>query len=154
MKKTCALTGHRELPSDFDRNALYDALEERIEAGCDRFLCGMAMGFDLLALECLIALKGKYKIGIEACIPYAGQERGYPATERRRYREMLAWCDEKTVLYPAYFQGCFLARNRYMVDKADEMFAYCTRKTGGAAYTVRYAMQRGVEVHTFPPAAF
>ncbi len=149
MNRTCALTGHRALPEDFDRNALYDALEERVRSGCDRFLCGMAMGFDLLALECLIALKQQYKIRLEACIPYAGQERGYPAAERRRYRELLSWCDEKNVLYPAYFRGCFLARDRYMVDRAEELFAYLTQRTGGAAYTVHYAEEKGVPVFLF-----
>ena len=42
MKKTCAITGHRELPVDFDKNALYDELENLVREGCDEFLCGMA----------------------------------------------------------------------------------------------------------------
>lgn len=149
MRGTCALTGHRALPEQFDRNALYDGLEELIREGYDRFLCGMAMGFDLLALECLISLKQRYKIELEACIPYAGQEKSFPASERKKYRELLAWCDEKRVLYPAYFQGCFLARDRYMVENADLVFAYCTQKSGGAAYTVSYAEEKGVAVRRF-----
>lgn len=149
MRYTCALTGHRELPEQFDRNALYDALEELIRGGCDCFLCGMAKGFDLLALECLISLKQRYKIEIEACIPYAGQECSFSAADKKRYRAMLPWCDEKSVLFPAYFNGCFLARDRYMVEKADVVFAYCVQKSGGAAYTVSYAQKKGIRVRFF-----
>ena len=121
--KTCALTGHRALPPDFDRNGLYDGLEELIRAGYNRFLCGMAMGFDLLALDCLVALKGKYRIRLEACVPFDGQENSFSIEEKRRYRELIQWCSVVRVLYPAYQNGCYLSRDRYMVDRADILFA-------------------------------
>ena len=85
MRLTCALTGHRALPQNFNVNALYDALEERIRAGCDRFLCGMARGFDLTALKCLADLREKYKITLVACIPYRGQVRSMQQEERALY---------------------------------------------------------------------
>ncbi len=144
--KVCALTGHRDLPPDFDRNALYDELEELIREGYDCFLCGMACGFDLTALDCLVELKQKYPIGLEACIPYEGQANGFPAEEKARYDRLLAFCDEKSVLYRGYDRGCFLGRDRYMVDKADLVLAYLTKNTGGTAYTVRYAKKKGVKV--------
>lgn len=144
--KVCALTGHRELPCGFSRNDLTDLLEKVIRQGYDKFLCGMAQGFDLFALECLVYLKRKYRIGLEACIPYKGQERGFPTAEKEKYRALLGWCEEKTVLFDRYGSGCFLARNRYMVDRADAVVAYCQKTTGGTAYTVRYAEQRGIPV--------
>ena len=140
---TCALTGHRDLPENFDKNALYDKLEEILKKGCDCFLCGMAQGFDMEALECLIALKRKYRFTIEACIPYVGQENHYPFAEKERYHALLAWCDRQTPMSEKYFDGCFLARDRYMVDCADVIVAYCRRDTGGTAYTVNYAMKKG-----------
>lgn len=149
MRMTCALTGHRDLPDAFDKNALYDALEALIRRGCDRFLCGMARGFDLAALSCLADLKQRYRITLVACVPYAGQERGFSEREKREYRTLLEGCDECIVLSPHYRAGCLLARNRYMVDRADVLFAYCTRETGGAAYTVRYAQKQNVEVQLF-----
>ncbi len=81
--KTCALTGHRSLPENFDRNALCDRLEELIVSGYDRFLCGMASGFDLSALCCLIRLKGKYALEIHACIPFAGRKKVFPLRIKR-----------------------------------------------------------------------
>lgn len=146
LKRTCALTGHRDLPEDFDRNALYDKLEELLISGCDCFLCGMALGFDLTALACLVDLKQRYRFTIEACIPYLGQENNFPVAAKKQYRELLQWCDQKTVLFDSYCRGCFLARNRYMVDRADIVIAYCKRDKGGAAYTVDYAMKKRVPV--------
>ena len=136
----CALTGHRELPENFDENALYDKLEEFLKKGCDTFFCGMAQGFDLRALKCLVDLKKKYSFHIEACIPYLGQERGYPAEEKKLYHELLQWCDIKTVIFENFQRGCFLARNRYMVDCSDVVLAYCHKSTGGSAYTANYAL--------------
>ena len=146
MGNTCALTGHRRLPANFDKVALYEALEAMIIRGCDRFLCGMARGFDLEALECLTRLRKKYPIALVACIPYRGQESGFPEREKEKYRALLKQCDERVYLSGEYSQGCLLARDRYMVDRADVLLAYCTRKTGGTAYTVRYAAEKGVAV--------
>lgn len=146
MKRACALTGHRELPQKFDKNQLYDRLEELIKKGYDTFFCGMAEGFDLIALECLRDLKEKYHIYIEACVPYEGQELHFAPAERKKYRELLLWCDRKTVLFPGYRNGCFLVRNRYMVDCADTVLAYCVKTSGGTAYTVNYAREKGKEV--------
>ena len=146
-RKVCALTGHRKLPADFDKNALIDCLEERILSGTDYFLCGMAQGFDLLALECLLYLRKKYKFEIEACVPYVGQELSFEAAERKRYKEFLELCDKKIVIFDSYRQGCFLARDRYMVNCADELVAYCKRETGGTAYTVREAKKQKIPVY-------
>lgn len=148
MKKiwNCALTGHRDLPSDFDEEGLYRRLEELAEKGCDTFFCGMAMGYDLHALRSLVELKKKYNFTIEACIPYKGHERGFPPEEKALFYELIEKCDQKTVVFEGYRNGCFLARDRYMVDCADVVLAYCKRKTGGTAYTVNYAMKSGKPV--------
>ena len=143
---SCALTGHRKISPDFNVNGLYDKLQTFLERGCDTFFCGMAMGFDLTALKCLVDLKRKFHFTIEACIPYAGHEENFSAQDRMLYRELLQWCDKKTVLYGSYREGCYLARNRYMVDRANVVLAYCLRKTGGSAYTANYAMKKCIPV--------
>ena len=40
----------------------------------------------------------------------------------------------------------FLDRDRKMVDGASVCVAWCTRRSGGTAYTVRYALKQGVRV--------
>lgn len=145
----CALTGHRVLPSFFDEEKLAEFFERLVRAGYDVFYCGMAEGFDLAALECLARLKGKYPLHLVACIPYRGQEMGFCERDRRKYRRLIRACDETVVLSERYYAGCFFARNRYMVDKADLLAAFCSRETGGTAYTVRYAQRNHVEVVFF-----
>lgn len=145
-EKTCALTGHRVLPADFNENQLFCELENIVKEGYTYFYCGMAEGFDLLALKVLLSLKENYPIKIEACVPYTGQENHFSAEMKRLYRECILKCDEKTVFFPHYTEGSFLIRNRYMVDHADFVYAYCLRNTGGTAYTVRYAESKGKKV--------
>ena len=40
----------------------------------------------------------------------------------------------------------YLERDRHLVDGSSICLAYCTRDTGGTAYTVRYARKQGLEV--------
>lgn len=145
-EKRCALTGHRELPPDFDKNKVYDALEEEIRSGTTYFYCGMARGFDLVALSCLIDLKKKYRFEIEACIPYPEQSEKFGTRDRAEYDRLLPLCDKKTLLFQNYFGGCLLARNRYMVEGCDFVLAYCVQDRGGAAYTVDYAKKQNKPV--------
>ena len=153
MKRfTCALTGHRELPANFDNKLLYDTLESLLIAGCDTFMCGMAEGFDLLALELLIELKDRYRFYVEACVPFEGQERTFSEKNRQKYFDLLARCDRETVLFDAYRKGCFLARDRYMVDLCDVVLAYCTKSTGGTYYTVSYAESKRKQIRFLPPS--
>lgn len=144
-QKLVALTGHREL-HNFDEDALAYELESLIGEGYTGYLCGMAQGFDLLALKLLVALKQKKKLYLEACIPYEGHENSSSEAKKQHYMELLQACDRKTVIFPAYCSGCFLARDRYMVDCADLVLAHCEKETGGTAYTVNYAKKRGVPV--------
>ena len=135
----CALTGHRDLPASFNRRILFDELEDLIRKGCDTFFCGMAQGFDLTCLQLLIELKEHYPVYVEACVPFKGQENGFSFENRSLYRDLIKKCDHVTILFERYQNGCYLVRDRYMVDCSDFLFAYCTRSTGGTAYTVRYA---------------
>ena len=146
MGMTCALTGHRRLGERFQKNALHDKLEEMILAGTDKFLCGMAYGFDLEAGECIADLKREYAVTLTACIPFEGQEARFSLRDQKRYRLLRSVCDEEIVLKPHFCVGCLLARNRYMVDHADLLLAYCEQERGGTAYTLRYAEKKGIPV--------
>ena len=121
-------------------------LETAIQDGYDTFYCGMAKGFDLLALDCLVSLGRKYPLHLVACIPYEGQENSFGYEMREKYHSLLEWCDEKVVFYPAFHYGCFQVRDRYMVDCADLVIAYCTRDSGGTAYTIKYAKKNQKEI--------
>ena len=51
-----------------------------------------------------------------------------------------------------YFDGCYHARNRYMVDAADALLAVCRAGTsGGTQYTMKYAWQKNRELVMIAP---
>ena len=144
-----ALTGHRRLEKGFDREKLKNALAALAEEGADTFLCGMAMGFDLLCCEILLSLKEKYPLKVEACVPCADQSERFPPAAKAAYEDLLSRCDAVTVLHETYCDGCMFERNRYMADKCDLLFAYLHSPKGGTAYTVRYAEKKGKQVAFF-----
>jgi uncharacterized phage-like protein YoqJ len=148
--KNCVFTGHRELGDDFSKLRLKRTIEHLIKQGTENFYNGMAMGFDLLAAECVLSLRKKYpQVKLIACVPCYGQEKYFSDADKKRYVKILKKADEKVVLADHYYQGCMQNRDKYMVERADVMIAYCNKATGGAAYTVKIFEKRNPdgEIH-------
>ena len=136
--KVCAFTGHREMPLE-DVKDLKKLIVFLIEQGVDKFLCGMAIGFDLYAANCVLQLKKRYPhIKITACAPYYGQEKNFPEKDKILYARTLKKCDEIIYVSEQYTKGCMHKRNQFMADNADCLIAYIRKDTGGTAYTVKY----------------
>ena len=146
-RTACAVTGHRKLPADFDKEQVSNVLEQLLQEGVITFYNGLAVGFDLLCAEILVKLKTKYPgMRLIGCVPFYGQERTFPARDQIRYAKVLKACNEVVTFGEHYYEGCYFKRNDYMVEHADVLFAYCLTKTGGAAYTVRkFAKSKGEE---------
>ena len=142
----CAVTGHRKLFKDFDKNLLDKAVHGLIRGGADKFLCGMAQGFDIEAAESVLFYKKQYDIKLVACIPCANQTDTFSSADRKRYENILTECDEVIILAPYYYNGCMFARNRYMIDNSDTLLCYLRSNRGGTYYTVRYAEKLGREI--------
>ena len=145
--KSCAITGHRDLPKNLPREKLKADLRALIQEGVQYFYNGLAVGFDLLTAEILVELKVEFpNLHICGCIPFHGQERYFSAEDKRRYYRVLEECDDTVVFCAEYQKGCYFIRNDYMVEKADLLYAYCVSKTGGTAYTVRtFQKKKGKE---------
>ena len=136
--KNCVFTGHRDLGDDFSKSRLKKTIEGLIKEGVENFYNGMAIGFDLIAAECVLSLRKKHpQVKLIACVPCYGQEKYFSETDKRRYVKILKKADETVTLADHYYQGCMQNRDKYMVEKADVMIAYCKKTTGGAAYTVK-----------------
>ncbi len=138
-KKVCAFTGHRFLGADFSQALLKEEIVKLIENGVTVFVSGVAIGFDLICAETVLALKKEYPfIKLAACIPCLNQEKYFSDEQKERYFMVLEKADEKIVLSDHYYNGCMQRRNRYMADRADVLMAYLKKSEGGTAYTVRY----------------
>ena len=144
--RACAFTGHRELGTDFSKRRMKKKIELLIQRGVEIFYDGMAQGFDLIAAEALLSLKKKYPhVKLVACIPFYGQESRFSEKDKIRYAKVLKKADKQILLSERYYNGCFLARDRYMADRADVLLTYCNKDTGGTAYTLSYFAKRNTD---------
>lgn len=152
----CCFTGHRPrgLPRpDSDAMALLRLrLMQAVRAACGggvrTFLCGGAQGFDQLAAEAVLALRGggaDVRLAAGAARAHAGghMERG----RTRALRAGAARGRRRMVRRTAGRRRGMLRRNRYLVEHADCCIAYLSAAAGGTLYTVRYALSRGLYVY-------
>lgn len=151
MCRSVAFTGHRNIPRHKEqtvRRQVKDAVQRFYVQGYRTFLCGMALGFDMLAAEEVLTLREILPdIRLVAVVPYRGQSERWAPYERQRYERLLAKADEVRVLSERYFDGCLLRRNDYMINHSDRIIAYFDGKPkGGTFYTVRNASVRGLMV--------
>ena len=136
--KNCVFTGHRDLGEDFSKSLLKKTIEGLIKEGVENFYNGMAIGFDLISAECVLSLRRKYpQVKLIACVPCYGQEKYFSDADKKRYVKILKKANETVILADHYYQGCMQNRDKYMVEHAEVMIAYCKKTTGGAAYTVK-----------------
>ena len=150
--KTAAFTGHRFIRYN-DRQRLRTDLKRAITAcydsGIRHFLCGMALGFDMLAAETLLAMKAdRPDIRLTAVIPFRGQSCRFNPTGKERYRSILGKADNVVCLSETYFDGCYLRRNDYMLNRASHIIAYYNGEPkGGTFYTCRRAERMGLDIN-------
>ena len=145
-KKACALSGHRVVSKNVDEKEVKNLLYKSINDGFDTFLCGMALGFDTLCFKLLLELKETNDIKIIACVPCKDQDAFFTKKQKESYRNFLEKADRIICLSPEYFDGCMQLRNQFMIDNASRVIAYLNCSYGGTYNTVKYAVERGVEV--------
>lgn len=148
--KTCSFTGHRKIAPEHQKEIagrLKQIVEKLIWEGYCYFGTGGALGFDTLAAQCVLLLKKQYAhIKLILVLPCATQTRGWDKKDIAVYEQIKGQADKVVYISQEYFIGCMFKRNRHLVDYSSVCVAYLTQKTGGTAYTVRYAGQNGVRV--------
>ena len=163
-EKTVCFTGHRvqKLPwrsNETDercvkmKETLRAELKKAIMNGYNTFLCGMALGFDLICAEEVISLRETYKdIRIYGALPCMDQQKMWHINDKLRYQKLLEKLDGIRCLHETYCGSeCFLERNRFMVDNSSLMIALYNGVTGGTKSTVDYARKKGLEIVIIKP---
>lgn len=157
--QTCCFTGHRSLPACDAakiRTAVRAAVRELAERGVTHYRVGGALGFDTLAAAVLFDLLPDYPwLHISLYYPFDGFYSRWPAEDIAVYQallplyhEVVRVCDHP----PARAADAYLKRDRALVDGAGHVIAYCTRNTGGTAYTLRYAARQGCVIRNLAGA--
>ena len=135
----CCFTGHRTISEGHD-SLLSDLLRSTVRElylhdGIKTYYSGGAKGFDTLAAMAVLDVRETFPdIRLVIVLPFTNHTDRWAAT------------DEVICLAERYYNGCMFVRNRYLVDHSSLCVSYQTKQTGGTAYTVKYAMKKGVKV--------
>ena len=148
--QTCCFTGHRHLPAGGEE-AIWQRVQEHLipllEQGVRYFGVGGALGFDTLVAEKLLELRGKYpQIRVILVLPFRGYQSRWTAAQQARAARIESRVDKVVYCRGAPSCEAFLARDRRLVDGSTYCIGYCTRATGGTAYTLRYAEKQGLQI--------
>ena len=145
--QTCCFTGHRKIPLDQLESVtqrLRDAVIASIKDGYQYFGAGGALGFDTLAAQTVLNLKKDYQqIKLILVLPCKTQTRGWKQEDIEEYNRILKAADKVVYTSQDYYNGCMHKRNRHLVDNSSLCICYLTEQTGGTAYTINYARNKG-----------
>ena len=157
---TCCFTGYRPEKFSFElykqtkeyldfENKLYSAVFSLANEGITKFYCGLAMGFDIIAAEAVLALKeAKKDASIElVCVkPFEEQNKSFSSPWKEKYEQIIKQADGIIVMGNNYYKGCFHKRNCYMVDNSDVVLTYFDGQKGGTSSTLSYANKKGKRI--------
>ena len=148
--KTCCFTGHRVIEKDnfkAIRMQTEECIKGLIAEGVLNFICGGAIGFDMLCGELIIEYKkNNPDISLTLALPCQNQDKYFSWDDKKKYIFILANADYIIYTSDNYFRGCMHKRNRYMVDNSAYLIAYCKKNNGGSFYTRNYAIKQGVTI--------
>lgn len=144
-KKALCFTGHRKLEEPISEiiDRTTGVILTMIQNGYQYFYIGGAKGFDMLAAEIVLNLKGQYpEIHLILVLPFDelyAHEHDWTEQEINQYNKLKEQASNVIVLFDKYRPGVYYQRNRYLVDHSSICVAYLKRKNSGTGYTVNYA---------------
>ena len=151
-QRTCCFTGHREirekdLPDILERTE--QTVRRLIEKGVVCFGVGGAIGYDTEVAKLLFRLRAIDYPHIKVILvyPFEGFTSRWSDAQRAEHARLLLQYDKTVCVAQRASREAYLERDRHLVDSSAYCIAYCTRNSGGTAYTVRYAHQQGVTVY-------
>ena len=150
-KETCCFTGHRDIPAREEttvRSKLREQILDLLEKGYNTFLVGGARGFDMLAAEVLLDLREKEgkDLRLFSVLPFPEWREFWPDESFAREERILKASDSVSFSAEKMNRRAYLDRDWKMVDESSLCIAWCTRRGGGTAYTIRYALKNGIQV--------
>lgn len=150
-ERTCCFTGHRDIPTDRLQMVMTGTeakVRELISQGYRYFGVGGAIGYDTIVAEMLFRLREREYPWIKIILvyPFDGFISRWSDSQQATYTRLLPLYNKRVCVCKSASREAYLARDRHLVDYSSACIAYCTRQTGGTAYTIRYAAARGVPV--------
>lgn len=169
MSKTCAVTGHRPNRFAFKYNEEHPlcreikaAISEQFrwmyeEQGVRHIYVGGALGVDMWAGEAALQLKetpGYGELRLHIALPFDGHDSKWSQWCRERLESLIRHSDECVTVGNTGSRESYLARNRYLVNRADILLAvYDDEKNlrSGTMHTVHYAQMKNLPIVLIHP---
>lgn len=124
-KKTCYVTGHRNLPQrkiNYVKAALRREIDRAVADGYTCFISGLGEGVEQYFAEIVLERKKENPaLELIAVIPY--RKRLDSLNEKGRTYKMLEACSEVVVVQEEYHPSVYSRRSRYMAERSDRMIA-------------------------------
>ena len=144
-------TGHRPEKLTMSEESVKAGLEQQIVQalanGYTTFITGMAQGVDLWAGKIVADLRDNgLPIKLVAANPYPGFGKGWEPEWKSLHQEITSRADLVENVCKAYNKGCFMARNKWMVDHSDLVIAVFNGEKGGTKNTIDYASKQGIRI--------
>lgn len=155
-----ALTGHRperlgyakDTYGTMDWGRMIDWLKFKIkEYNITDAYCGMANGCDIAYGIAALRLKEEgYPIKLHCILPCKNYN-----SSSVWYYPLKKTADEWVELSEEFYKGCDDARDQYMVDHSDKLFAiWDGNKSGGVWSTIKKAQKSGIDIIYYPKGFF
>lgn len=151
---TCCFTGHRSIPDGLlpaVRGELSRVVRILWSSGFKYFLCGGALGFDMLAERAILELAERETgVNLILALPCRDQVRKWSGSSDslREYEEIRASARAVCYVNDFYFDGCMKERNRFMVDNSTFCVAYYNGSfRSGSGQTLRMAQRAGLKTY-------
>lgn len=144
---TCCFSGHRIISKD-DTKILpknIDTIINRLyNQGFRTFISGGALGFDTLAADAIIKYREAHNdIRLVMALPCRNQASKWARAHQNKYKSILSLADEVIYVSENFTNRCMHKRNEFMVDNSMALVAYIKYPSGGTAYTISYAIDKG-----------
>ena len=152
-KKTCCVTGHRNLPQreiNYVKAALRREIDRAAADGYTCFISGFGEGVEQYFAEIVLEKKKETPaLELIAVIPY--RKRLDSLNEKGRTYKMLEACSEVVVVQEEYHPSVYSRRSRYMAERSDRVIAvYDGQKKGGTVRMIRFVHLLKKELREIP----
>lgn len=147
-EKTCCFSGHRLVP-EWERvqvqTKLLITVRRLILSGYCYFGAGGALGFDTMAAQTVLLLQREFpQAKLILVLPCKSQADRWQEEDKRIYEGIKQRANKVVYISEEYTEDCMFKRNRHLVNYSSGCICYLKRKTGGTAYTVGYAREKGL----------
>ena len=151
IETTCCFTGHR--PEKIKgtekeiRLKLREEINRAISSGYDTFITGLAPGVDTwAALEVLKIKESNKNIKHFCAVPFKGVEKNRTKEQIIDFNYIISNSNDMIYISEKYARWCFLARDKWMVNRSKRVIAVFNGTKGGTEFTISYAKKKGREI--------